>query len=92
MGSLPKGTKCAYCGIRESGYIPDGAVGPVCLEPDDECCWDRAQILGWEIINQERLLRLWKKKMAGHSKDGAAHITLGIAEVEQKVFEFIWRS
>jgi len=91
MGSCPRGTKCAYCGVREAGYIPDGAAGPVCFEPQGECCWDRAQDLGWEIIVQERLLRLWNKKLAGLSKDGAAHLTLKIAEVEQKVFDFIWR-
>ena len=63
MGSLPRGTLCAYCGLREAGYIPDGCVGPLCMEPDDECCYDRSQALGWDVIVQERLMRLWNLKM-----------------------------
>ena len=30
MGSLDRGTTCAYCGARRAGYIPDGASGPMC--------------------------------------------------------------
>ena len=37
MGSLPEGTLCAYCGINAAGYIPDGCVGPVCFEGDNNC-------------------------------------------------------
>tara|TARA_B100000780_G_C20877389_1_gene348993 strand:+ start:145 stop:639 length:495 start_codon:yes stop_codon:yes gene_type:complete len=36
MGSLPHGTLCVYCGIREAGYIPDGCPGPICLVCDED--------------------------------------------------------
>ena len=58
MGSLPEGTLCSYCGVREAGYIPDGAAGPICFEPDGKCCWDRVVALGWDVIVQERQMRL----------------------------------
>lgn len=58
MGSVPEGTLCSYCGVREAGYIPDGAAGPICFEPDGECCWDRVVALGWDVIVQERQMRL----------------------------------
>ena len=32
MGSLPLDTRCAYCDINLAGYIPDGCVGPTCME------------------------------------------------------------
>jgi len=35
MGSLPEGTLCAYCGLREAGYIPDGCCGPLCFGESD---------------------------------------------------------
>ena len=58
MGSVPEGTLCSYCGVREAGYIPDGAAGPICFEPDGKCCWDRVVALGWDVIVQERQMRL----------------------------------
>ena len=30
MGSIDRGTMCAYCDQYEAGYIPDGCCGPVC--------------------------------------------------------------
>ena len=48
MGSLPEGTLCAYCGVEEAGYIPDGACGPMCPDclelPEEKACglrWGR---------------------------------------------------
>jgi hypothetical protein len=58
MGSLPEGTLCSYCGVREAGYIPDGAAGAICFEPDGECCWGRGVALGRDVIVQERQMRL----------------------------------
>ena len=91
MGSLPKGTLCSYCGVREAGYIPDGAAGPICFEPDGECCWDRGVALGWDVIVRERLMRLWKMKIAVLCKDRTALPTLGIGPIELEVSAFIWR-
>ena len=34
------------------------AAGPICFEPDGKCCWDRVVALGWDVIVQERQMRL----------------------------------
>ena len=91
MGSLPEGTLCAYCGAREASYIPDGAAGPLCFEPRGECCYDRALALGWDVIIRERLMRLWKMRIAVLCKDRTALPTLGIGAIEFKVSSFIWQ-
>ena len=49
MGSLPVDTRCAYCDVNLAGYIPDGAVGPTCME-----CW---LDLGYDQAVQIRLGR-----------------------------------
>ena len=56
MGSLPRGTLCAHCGVEEAGYVPDGSVGPTC----DTCMFERSL----EQINSLRLRRLWRMKVA----------------------------
>ena len=91
MGSLPEGTLCAYCGVREASYIPDGAAGPICFAPSGECCHDRALALGWDAIVRERLMRLWKVKSAVLCKDRTSLPTLGIDTVELNVSSFIWQ-
>ena len=50
MGSLPRGTLCAYCGLREAGYIPDGCAGPLCFAPNDESCFDLCESRGWDYV------------------------------------------
>ena len=37
MGSLPLDTRCVYCAENLAGYIPDGCVGPTCMECYFEC-------------------------------------------------------
>ena len=92
MGWLPEGTLCSYCGVRKAGYIPDGAAGPMRLEPDGECCWDRRVALGWDVIVQERQMRLWEMKIAIICKDRTAlPEPLQILDIERKVCSFIWR-
>ena len=91
MGSLPRGTLCAYCGLREAGYIPDGCVGPVCMEPDDECCYDRSQALGWDVIVQERLMRLWNLKMILICSDMTTlPMPLQLPTIQAMIAEYIW--
>ena len=64
MGSLPRGTLCAYCGVREAGYIPDGCAGPLCMTPDGVCCFDLCQSHGWEYVCGLRYER-WKAARFG---------------------------
>ena len=93
MGSLPEGTLCAYCRTHEAGYIPDGAIGPLCMgEP--HCCFDRAQILGWGVIEEEYigLVKIaWRRLLGRHIR----HITIPLAtwppEIAMRVYRFLWR-
>ena len=57
MGSLPEGTLCAYCGINEAGYIPDGCVGPVCFDGENNC-GDLILDGLWHLVLQRRLTML----------------------------------
>ena len=50
MNSLPTGTPCAYCGVREAQYIPDGCAGPLCMDPDGESCFDLCESRGWDYV------------------------------------------
>ena len=50
MGTLEDGTLCAYCGINEAYYIPDGCVGPVCNFPDGVSCCDIQVRRGWDGV------------------------------------------
>jgi hypothetical protein len=61
MGSLPRGTKCVYCGVHAAGYIPDGCIGPICLHVGG--CYDIAQDLGWDFVNTEYMKRCWLAKV-----------------------------
>ena len=91
MGSMPQGTLCSYCAVREAGYIPDGAVGPMCMG-QAECCYERGCVSGWEVIMNERWLRLGRMRSNVLCKDQTAVPTLGIDIVELKVAEFLWRA
>ena len=91
MGSLPDGTLCAYCRVHEAGYIPDGCAGPVCFEPDGECCFDRSLVLGWDVIVQERLMRLWKMKIAMICAGRTSLLgPLTILEIQRSIAPYIW--
>ena len=93
MGSLPHGTLCSYCGVREAGYIPDGCAGPLCLDPDVECCSDRANALGWDVIVQERLMRLWKMKIAMICNDKTSlPEPLQILEIQRGISPYLWET
>ena len=93
MGSLPDGTLCFYCGVREAGYILDGCSGPICFEPDGECCFDRAQDVGWDVIVQERLLRLWKMKIAMICTDRTSLPgPLSILEIQRGIAPYLWEA
>jgi hypothetical protein len=61
MGSLPRGTKCVYCGVHEASYIPDGCIGPICLHDGD--CYDIGQELGWDFVETEYMKRCWLAKV-----------------------------
>ena len=79
MGSLPKGTLCSYCGVREAGYIPDGAAGPIGFEPDGECCWDSGVALGWDVMVQERQMRLVGSENSSGTASSTAAEQQGVA-------------
>ena len=62
MGTIEDGTLCAYCGINEAYYIPDGCVGPVCLFPGGLSCWDIQERHGWDGVILLRVRRFSKFK------------------------------
>ena len=77
MGSSPRGTLCAYCGVHPACYIPDGCIGPICFSPPTlpklpnakrmnfewDGCWDIAQELGWHFVDTEYIKRCWRAKI-----------------------------
>ena len=85
MGSLPDGTLCAYCGIREAGYIPDGCCGPVCM---DYCI-----LLDIEQLVSMRLSRLWCMYSAAFAKTiGRWGAVLAHAQLSEHVASFLWNA
>ncbi len=91
MGSLPEGTLCAYCGVREAGYIPDGCCGPVCFD-EKVGCWDVAQSSGWEVVEAMRLKRLWQGLVVKLSKHNQPRVVFGNHTVQLIVASFLWRT
>ena len=91
MGSFPY-PLCAYCGFREAGYIPNGdLVGPLCMESDDKCCFDISRALGWDVIVQERLMRLSNLKMILICSDTASMpMPLQLPTIRSMIAEYIW--
>ena len=89
MGS--KKTLCAYCGVREAGWIPKNCVGPLCMEPDGECCYDRSRSLGKDVIVQERQVRLLNVRMALIcSNMTTLPMPLQIPAIQVMIAECIW--
>ena len=84
MGTLPRGTLCAYCGVREAGYIPDGCAGPLCMDPDDVCCFDLWQSRSWEYVCGLRYER-WKAARFGTL---AKSVPRPLEAISQAVAEF----
>ena len=68
MGPLPDDTLCAYCGNNPAGYIPDGAAGALCFEPENDCCWDVYVQHGWEDVTRIRVRRCAASLVAPLSK------------------------
>ena len=92
MGSHPPGTLCFYCGLREAVYIPDGCSGPVCFDLDVGC-YDRGQDVGWDVIVQERLMRLWKMKTAMICTDRTSLPgPLSILEIQRGIAPYLWEA
>ena len=85
-------TLCVYCGIREAGFIPAGdIVGPLCVEPDGESCLDRSRVLGWGVIVQERLMRLWNLHMVlVCGNPTALPMPMQLPTIQAMIAECIW--
>ena len=61
------------------------------MEPDDECCYDRSQALGWDVIVQERLMRLWNLKMILICSDMTTlPMPLQLPAIQAMIAECIW--
>ena len=68
MGTVQDGTLCAYCGVNEAYYIPDGYAGPFCLGPEGASCWDIQERHGWEVVVRLRVRRFSRYKFLGLAK------------------------
>ena len=81
MGSVPEGTLCAYCGVNPAGYIPDGAVGPMCMN-FPKACFDRSEngeveaVFGLRLVRKARAVfaRLEQASHAQRMPDGVAAV------------------
>ena len=88
MGSLDPGTLCAYCGKREAQYIPDGAVGPMCLVGKASCGLDN-----WDAVIALRLRRCWNMVSAQWTSERAGHrwkpvFARGV--VSENIASYLW--
>ena len=93
MGSLPRGPLCAYCGVNEAGYIPDGYVGPVCIGDSEE---EPAKIFCINLPIEEakdlRARRLWTARSAPLCRDGAMWIeTVAGLDIGLELGKLLWR-
>ena len=91
MGSLPKGTLCCYCGIREASYIPDGCVGPLCLG-DADSCYELAEVHGWAAVVSLRLARLWRMLSAKFAKAYGWQPVFANMDTTQNLASFLWNA
>ena len=91
MGSLPKGTLCCYCGIREASYIPDGCVGPLCLG-DADSCYELAEVHGWAAVVSLRLDRLWRMLSATFAKAYGWQPVFVNMDTTQNLASFLWNA
>ena len=94
MGTVEEGTLCAYCGVREAGYIPDGCVGPMCMGKPG-CCQEVGEEFGWSCIDNKRLCRLGRSWIACLARD-ANVVTQSVFrgagdEVQLRIYAFLWR-
>ena len=60
MGSFELGHKCAYCGVRDAWYVPDGCVGALCMEPAGSSCFDAMVEQGFNAVSDQRLMKLMR--------------------------------
>lgn len=79
MGSTKKGDLCVLCRRHKASYIPDGVAGPICFDPleadvqaglvdDYEGCYEKAQRLGWSVVENDYYLMCWNAKTMVLSK------------------------
>ena len=65
---------CVYCEQNDAGdFLVEGAKGPCCFgSPKLPGCFDIAQLIGWEQMNQDLDFRKrWNKTMAACRKKGS---------------------
>ncbi len=89
MGSLPQGTRCCYCGVRLAGYIPDGAVGPMCLLGPGNCynVWEED---GYEKISRLRFNRLLRMRMKQLCRSPQQQMPSMFNDIDQIVAKCLW--
>ena len=91
MGSLREVTLRAHCRTHAASYIPDGCIGPLCMN-EEHCCYEWAMALGWEVIEEEYLRLV---ETAWHGRLGK-RVTLPLVvfplEVALRVCSFMWRT
>ena len=91
MGSLPDGSRRAYCGKNAAGYIPDGCIGPVCMGTE-HCGYEKFVAGGWEGVVKgylELATTAWRGRLAGRVTlplDVLSH------EIELHVYRFMWHT
>ena len=95
MGSLPEGTLCAYCGAKPAGYIPDGAVGPMCMG-SPEACFERMENGSVEAVCRLRLVRQARATTARLAKPRATEMRTSHFETifdvaAAKIAEYLWQ-
>ena len=88
MGSVSEGTLCSYCGVNPAGYIPDGAVGPMCMGWP-KACFDRSENGGVYAIMGLRLRR--KTRAVFARLEQAPHAQKMPDSVAELVASYVWK-
>ena len=88
MGSLPEGTLCAYCGAKPAGYIPDGAVGPMCMG-FPAACFERMETDSVEAVCRLRLVRQARATTARLASTSPALTIFDVVAAE--IAEYLWQ-